>query len=110
MDRPSTGLITAVATAGLLAALSLVSSGVNLFTAQPVEGNAPFLCLEKVLYQRLKRQSSPASGGKEPWLSNGASGVKQDGILGLIGNTPLIRINTLSDATGCEVLNQQSFS
>ncbi|KAJ1950552.1 Cysteine synthase 2 [Linderina macrospora] len=27
-----------------------------------------------------------------------------NGVVGLIGNTPLIRINSLSDATGCEIL------
>jgi hypothetical protein len=27
----------------------------------------------------------------------------KDGVLGAIGNTPLIRIKSLSDATGCEV-------
>ncbi|KMT12938.1 hypothetical protein BVRB_4g090220 [Beta vulgaris subsp. vulgaris] len=31
------------------------------------------------------------------------------GIVGLIGNTPLIRINSLSDATGCEILGKAEF-
>ena len=31
-----------------------------------------------------------------------AEGVKQ-GVLGCIGGTPLVRLNSLSDATGCEV-------
>jgi len=30
---------------------------------------------------------------------------RRSGIVGAIGNTPLIRINSLSDATGCEVTN-----
>jgi hypothetical protein len=30
--------------------------------------------------------------------------VLTSGIEGLIGNTPLIRINSLSEATGCEIL------
>lgn len=30
---------------------------------------------------------------------------KQEGVLGAIGDTPLIRIRSLSDATGCEVTN-----
>lgn len=29
----------------------------------------------------------------------------KNGIIDAIGNTPLIRINSLSDATGCEVIN-----
>jgi cysteine synthase A len=36
-------------------------------------------------------------------LKKGAGDVKQ-GIEGCIGNTPLIRIKSLSDATGCEIL------
>lgn len=31
-------------------------------------------------------------------------GNVRDGILGAIGNTPLIRIRSLSEATGCEVM------
>lgn len=33
----------------------------------------------------------------------------RSGILGAIGNTPLIRINSLSDATGCEILGKAEF-
>ncbi|CAI2179941.1 15288_t:CDS:2 [Funneliformis geosporum] len=32
-----------------------------------------------------------------------------DGIEGLIGNTPLMRIKSLSDATGCEILGKAEF-
>jgi hypothetical protein len=32
-----------------------------------------------------------------------AANIVQDGVLGLIGNTPLLRIHSLSDATGCTV-------
>ncbi|KAJ2740912.1 Cysteine synthase 2 [Coemansia sp. BCRC 34301] len=32
-----------------------------------------------------------------------------NGVAGLIGNTPLVRINSLSDATGCEVLGKAEF-
>ncbi|KAI8320901.1 OAS-TL 2 [Martensiomyces pterosporus] len=31
------------------------------------------------------------------------------GVTGLIGNTPLVRINSLSDATGCEILAKAEF-
>ncbi|KVH99184.1 Cysteine synthase/cystathionine beta-synthase P-phosphate-binding site-containing protein [Cynara cardunculus var. scolymus] len=34
---------------------------------------------------------------------------KRTGIVGAIGNTPLIRINSLSDATGCEILGKSEF-
>ncbi|KDD75639.1 pyridoxal-phosphate dependent enzyme [Helicosporidium sp. ATCC 50920] len=32
-----------------------------------------------------------------------------DGLLGLIGNTPLVRIRSLSEATGCEILAKAEF-
>jgi len=31
-----------------------------------------------------------------------------DGFLGSIGNTPLIRLKTLSEQTGCEILARQN--
>ncbi|XP_076897582.1 cysteine synthase 2-like [Bidens hawaiensis] len=34
---------------------------------------------------------------------------KSNGVVGAIGNTPLIRINSLSDATGCEILAKAEF-
>lgn len=33
----------------------------------------------------------------------------REGLIGAIGNTPLIRINSLSEATGCEVRNWAPF-
>lgn len=33
---------------------------------------------------------------------------KKKGVVDAIGNTPLIRINSLSDATGCEVTNKDT--
>ncbi|KAJ1644975.1 Cysteine synthase 2 [Coemansia erecta] len=38
----------------------------------------------------------------------GKTGVKT-GVVSLIGNTPLIRINSLSDHTGCEILGKAEF-
>ncbi|KAK3425271.1 hypothetical protein EUGRSUZ_F02054 [Eucalyptus grandis] len=37
------------------------------------------------------------------------NGRGKDGLIGAIGNTPLIRINSLSDATGCEILGKCEF-
>ncbi|TKY86254.1 hypothetical protein EX895_005079 [Sporisorium graminicola] len=37
------------------------------------------------------------------------SGQVVSGVEGLIGNTPLMRINSLSDATGCEILGKAEF-
>ena len=33
----------------------------------------------------------------------------RDGFSGTIGNTPLIRLNRLSDETGCEILGKAEF-
>ncbi|KAL6529407.1 hypothetical protein OROGR_015030 [Orobanche gracilis] len=33
----------------------------------------------------------------------------RSGLVAAIGNTPLIRINSLSDATGCEILGKAEF-
>jgi cysteine synthase A len=37
------------------------------------------------------------------------SGAVRDGLIGSIGNTPLIRLNKLSEETGCEVLGKAEF-
>lgn len=34
---------------------------------------------------------------------------RRNGVVGAIGNTPLIRINSLSEATGCEILGKAEF-
>ncbi|KAL6867383.1 hypothetical protein ACP4OV_015407 [Aristida adscensionis] len=55
------------------------------------------------------------SGSRFPWLratgSSRASGrrARRRGLVEAIGNTPLIRINSLSDATGCEILGKAEF-
>src|ERR1700675_1626772 len=33
----------------------------------------------------------------------------RDGFIGTVGNTPLIRLKRLSDATGCEILGKAEF-
>jgi cysteine synthase A len=46
------------------------------------------------------------SGSKLPWtLTTRRNGqrTRRKGLVEAIGNTPLVRINSLSDATGCEV-------
>lgn len=45
-------------------------------------------------YHRRRRRAAPA---------------QSDGVLSLIGNTPLVRIKSLSDATGCEILAKVEF-
>ncbi|CAK9166874.1 unnamed protein product [Ilex paraguariensis] len=57
-----------------------------------------FLCnnsLSKALSRKTHKLLSP----KKP----------RKGLIGAIGNTPLIRINSLSEATGCEILGKAEF-
>ncbi|KAJ7544987.1 hypothetical protein O6H91_09G101800 [Diphasiastrum complanatum] len=44
-------------------------------------------------------------GGKSSCVNNGV----KDGVIGAIGNTPLIRIRSLSEATGCEIFGKAEF-
>jgi cysteine synthase A len=48
-----------------------------------------FLCN----YRSKRKTPSPLSKNKKP----------RNGLIHAVGNTPLIRINSLSEATGCEV-------
>ncbi|KAJ1687324.1 hypothetical protein LUZ63_018714 [Rhynchospora breviuscula] len=43
-----------------------------------------------------------------PWMKK-RGGKRRRGLVEAIGNTPLIRINSLSDATGCEILGKAEF-
>ncbi|KAJ4750386.1 Cysteine synthase [Rhynchospora pubera] len=43
-----------------------------------------------------------------PWKKT-RGGKRRRGLVEAIGNTPLIRINSLSDATGCEILGKAEF-
>ncbi|KAM0893006.1 hypothetical protein ACQ4PT_025386 [Festuca glaucescens] len=52
------------------------------------------------------------SSSKLPWtLTTRGNGrrTRRKGLVEAIGNTPLIRINSLSDATGCEILGKAEF-
>ncbi|KAJ3160644.1 hypothetical protein HDU86_000403 [Geranomyces michiganensis] len=54
----------------------------------------------------VRRHSSPHKHADQ---NNDDGDQIRDGVAGLIGNTPLFRINSLSDATGCEVLAKAEF-
>ena len=68
------------------------------------------------IYRKRKRQQHARRSSLEPGqavvLKDNSQSVKQneaeveipDGIEGCIGNTPLFRIKSLSEATGCEIL------
>eukprot|EP00897_Mesotaenium_endlicherianum_P000913 jgi/Mesen1/10822/ME000093S10342 len=64
----------------------------------------------------LRRRNSRGKKSRVAWgpqdEEGGSHGGGQDiaeGILGAIGNTPLIRIRSLSEATGCEILGKAEF-
>ncbi|KAB2606121.1 cysteine synthase 2 [Pyrus ussuriensis x Pyrus communis] len=52
-------------------------------------------------------KSKPSS--KKTELSLRSKENHRNGLVGAIGNTPLIRINSISDATGCEILGKCGF-
>ncbi|KAJ2077741.1 Cysteine synthase 2 [Coemansia sp. RSA 988] len=52
----------------------------------------------RVVHRRQGRQQT-----------NARSAGAVNGVAGLIGNTPLMRINSLSEATGCEILGKAEF-
>ncbi|OAY72841.1 Cysteine synthase 2 [Ananas comosus] len=66
------------------------------------------LSVALVSYQLLLSRSA-----KRPWRrprgGNPRNRTKRKGLVEAIGNTPLIRINSLSDATGCEILGKAEF-
>lgn len=61
-----------------------------------------------LLHRRQKEFKLCKSGEQQklPEVEKTEDGLRnvRDGILGAIGNTPLIRIRSLSEATGCEVM------
>eukprot|EP00249_Psilotum_nudum_P022765 c28636_g1_i3 orf=396-1880(-) len=65
------------------------------------------LALASYLYRCY--QDSYSSSGHTSTASNQDQSRTQQGVLGAIGNTPLIRICSLSQATGCEILAKAEF-
>ncbi|KAL3133324.1 hypothetical protein ABBQ38_007201 [Trebouxia sp. C0009 RCD-2024] len=60
--------------------------------------------LRHALYQKICQVF-----GKSESASGPACPAKVQGLAGLIGNTPLVRIASLSEATGCEILAKAEF-
>ena len=66
-------------------------------------------------FKRQRRQTEHGSSNAQPKISHqvedyslGTLGIRE-GIEGCIGNTPLIRIKSLSEETGCEILAKAEF-
>ncbi|GAA5853041.1 hypothetical protein JCM8547_004781 [Rhodosporidiobolus lusitaniae] len=51
----------------------------------------------------------PLSSSSQPELQPHAHSLPVNSFVGAIGNTPLIRINSLSEETGCEILGKAEF-
>lgn len=77
-------------------------------TQHPRPGQADYVRLE----DHTKRKSSVFPGGSNVPLKQASIAPQQEisvGVEGLIGNTPLIKLRSLSDATGCEILAKAEF-
>ncbi|KAJ1892396.1 Cysteine synthase 2 [Kickxella alabastrina] len=76
-----------------------------LLTAAAAAGAAStVVCWHLLNKSKSKPKSKSESSSNKPTSSQISHGVTE-----LIGNTPLIRINSLSDRTGCEILGKAEF-
>jgi cysteine synthase A len=65
------------------------------------------LVCKDVLYpQPSQEKSTPQEAPSDALVARPGPPAIIDGIEGCIGNTPLFRIKSLSDATGCEILGK----
>ncbi|KAJ3011957.1 hypothetical protein HKX48_006550 [Thoreauomyces humboldtii] len=62
-----------------------------------------------ILLLRTNSRHRPRKRRNSTRPADPAPGAVRDGVAGLIGNTPLFRINSLSEETGCEILAKAEF-
>ncbi|KAL2862046.1 tryptophan synthase beta subunit-like PLP-dependent enzyme [Aspergillus pseudodeflectus] len=60
-------------------------------------------------YRRHRSARSLQDASADPLIARHGPPAIVEGIEGCIGNTPLLRIKSLSDATGCEILGKAEF-
>lgn len=75
----------------------------------PRPGEPDYIRLED---HARRRSVPPGTNPDSRWSQSAATAPQDDisvGVEGLIGNTPLIKLKSLSDATGCEVLAKAEF-
>ena len=96
-DASSTRSLLLAAAAGA----ALATAGTALWLLRRVREDG-----DTALRARLSRTSARGAG---PAGMHAAAGCG-DGVLGAVGNTPLVRIASLSEATGCEARVQLPFS
>ncbi|PLB34394.1 putative cysteine synthase [Aspergillus candidus] len=58
---------------------------------------------------RARHRPAPSSDDEPPLSARPGPPAIVDGVEGCIGNTPLFRIKSLSDVTGCEILGKAEF-
>jgi cysteine synthase A len=67
------------------------------------------LAIVPLLISRTTRTASCTAGRKTINTQSIEALDVSDGIAGLIGHTPMLRIQSLSDLTGCEILGKAEF-
>lgn len=78
-------------------------SAVYIGTAFIVGFSLALVCRE-ILYPRARPEESESSPTSDGLIARSGPPAIVEGIQGCIGNTPLFRIKSLSDETGCEIL------
>lgn len=64
------------------------------------------VCKEVLSFQRSQEKSATQEPASDALSARPGPPAIVEGIEGCIGNTPLFRIKSLSDATGCEILGK----
>lgn len=69
-----------------------------------IAGVSLVLVCREVLYPRARPEESESKPASDRLVARSGPPAIVEGIQGCIGNTPLFRIKSLSDETGCEIL------
>lgn len=69
-----------------------------------IAGVSLALVFREVLYPRARPEESESKPASDRLVARSGPPAIVEGIQGCIGNTPLFRIKSLSDETGCEIL------
>lgn len=69
-----------------------------------VAGVCLTIVCKDILDSRRREKSAPQQSQSDAPVARSGPPAIVEGIEGCIGNTPLFRIKSLSDATGCEIL------
>jgi cysteine synthase A len=84
-------------------------SAVYIGTAFVAGVGLALVCKEVLSFQRSQENSATQEPASDALSARPGPPAIVEGIEGCIGNTPLFRIKSLSDATGCEILGKAEF-